>query len=259
MAEHENQSEKEQTVKPDPEKPICGIIMPISGNPNEGYSENHWDKVRDIIQRAASMVNFNPKLVSDSDPTSIIQNNIINNIYYNEIVVCDVSSKNPNVMFELGLRLAFDKPVVIVKDDKTDYTFDIGMIQHLTYPKSLDFHEMEKFIQNLSDKIKDTYHSYQNNQKDNSFLSHFGNLEPQKLNPKNIDMKEFMSVITNNYERVRRELFRLSSKISIIEQRNQRIVNNQQEECNSPEDHPSRDFTRRRVPSISNMDFNTNI
>ncbi|WP_353118770.1 hypothetical protein [Myroides odoratus] len=55
----------------------------------------------------------------------------MNNIYNDEIVVCDVSSKNPNVMFELGLRLAFDKPTIIIKDEKTGYSFDTGVIEHL--------------------------------------------------------------------------------------------------------------------------------
>jgi hypothetical protein len=34
--------------------------------------------------------------------------------------LCDVSGKNANVMFELGLRLAFDNPTIIIKDDKTE-------------------------------------------------------------------------------------------------------------------------------------------
>jgi hypothetical protein len=32
--------------------------------------------------------------------------------------------KNPNVMFELGMRLAFDKPAIIIKDNRTNYSFD---------------------------------------------------------------------------------------------------------------------------------------
>jgi len=32
-------------------------------------------------------------------------------------------------MFELGLRLAFDKPAIIVKDDNTSYSFDTAPIE----------------------------------------------------------------------------------------------------------------------------------
>ena len=62
----------------------------------------------DAIRLAA----FDPRMVSDSDEVSVIQKRIVQNIYNNPIVVCDVSGKNANVMFELGMRLAFDKPVV---------------------------------------------------------------------------------------------------------------------------------------------------
>ena len=55
------------------------------------------------------------------------------------MVVVDVSWKNPNVMFELGLRLAFDRPTIVVKDIETDYAFDTSPIVHVLYPRSLRY------------------------------------------------------------------------------------------------------------------------
>ncbi len=55
------------------------------------------------------------------------------------IVVCDISARNANVMFELGMRLAFDKPTVIIKDERTPYSFDISSIEHLDYPSDLRY------------------------------------------------------------------------------------------------------------------------
>lgn len=80
--------------------------------------------------------------MSDSDEIGIIQKRIIQNVYNSEIVICDVSKKNPDVMFELGMRLAFDKATVIIKDDKTDYSFDTGVIEHLGYPRGLRFYKI---------------------------------------------------------------------------------------------------------------------
>lgn len=248
-----NENKNDQDSKHTSEDKVCGIIMPISGNSNEGYSENHWKKVRNIIERSARKVGFNPQLVSDADQTSIIQNNIVNNIYYNEIVVCDVSSKNPNVMFELGLRLAFNKPVVIVKDNDTNYTFDISIIQHLGYPRSLEFHDIERFMNNLADKIRDTYSDYRNNQKDSSFLSHFGNLEPQTLKSKDIDLKEIISIIANENEKLRRDINKIFSKISIIEQYNQNMRNCKECERSYSEDDTSKVSLLRYDLATSNM------
>lgn len=72
-----------------------------------------------VISEAITDAGLHPSLVSDASDVGIIQKRIIENLYFNPIVVCDVSGKNPNVMFELGLRLAFDKPTIIVKDNRT--------------------------------------------------------------------------------------------------------------------------------------------
>jgi len=60
-------------------------------------------------------------------------------------------------MFELGLRLAFDKPTIIVKDDKTTYSFDTAPIEHLEYPRDLRFPRMVEFKSRLKEKIKGTH------------------------------------------------------------------------------------------------------
>lgn len=119
-------------------------------------------------------------------------------------------------MFELGMRLAFDKPVVIIKDDETNYTFDIGLIQHMEYPKSLNFHTIERFIKDLSSKILNTYNSYISDPHSNSFLRHFGEFEIQKLNPKSLDEKELMNMMNSNFEGLQRDIRRLSGRINIL-------------------------------------------
>jgi hypothetical protein len=92
--------------------PLCGIVMPVSTC--DGCTAEHWLEVQEILSEAIKAADFAPQLVSDADDVGIIQKRIIHNLYENPIVVCDVSGKNPNVMFELGLRLAFDKPTIII-------------------------------------------------------------------------------------------------------------------------------------------------
>ena len=91
--------------------------MPISAT--SSCTESHWQEVLSILQSAVEGVGFEGNLVSEATDVGVIQKRIVQNLYENPVVVCDVSEKNPNVMFELGMRLAFDKPVVIIKDDKT--------------------------------------------------------------------------------------------------------------------------------------------
>ena len=77
----------------------CGIIMPIATMSSE-YTADHWSDVRHILHNAIEKAGFTPRIVSDSEESTVIHGSIINTIYNDAIIVCDVSNKNANVMFE---------------------------------------------------------------------------------------------------------------------------------------------------------------
>lgn len=145
----------------------CGIIMPISAM--DGYSAKHWEEMKAIYINVAQQCGFpNAQLVSEEKASSVIHTTIIKNIFENDIVICDVSGKNPNVMFELGLRIAFDKPVIVTKDNETKISFDIAPFKYLEYPKSQHHGEIETFKQTLVKSIVATL------EKSPSYLQSFG-------------------------------------------------------------------------------------
>jgi hypothetical protein len=171
-------------------KLICGIVMPISSI--DGCSENHWTDVFEIISESIEEAGFEPNLVSNADDIGVIQKRIIQNLYDNPIVVCDVSGKNPNVMFELGIRLAFDKPTIIIKDDKTSYSFDTSPIEHIEYPRDLRFNKMVDFKEKLSERIIKTYEKSINDSSYSTFLKHFGEFKIAKIDQKEVSEQEFI-------------------------------------------------------------------
>lgn len=189
------------------EKVVCGIVMPISSI--DGCSENHWSDVLDILNESIDDAGFEGNLVSNSDEVGIIHKRIIQNLYNNQIVVCDVSCKNPNVMFELGIRLAFDKPTIIIKDDKTSYTFDTSAIEHLEYPRDLRFSQIVEFKSNLSDKIKATHKKATTDKNYTTFLKHFGTFHVAKLD----------STEVTGDQLILEELHELRKSISLIRNR----------------------------------------
>lgn len=172
------------------EKKICGIVMPISAL--EGCSEGHWSDVLEIITEAVEEAGFEGNLVSNADDVGIIQKRIIQNLYENPIVVCDVSGKNPNVMFELGMRLAFDKPTIIIKDDKTSYSFDTSPIEHIEYPRDLRFSRIVDFKSKLAEKIKATFEKSTTDTSYTTFLKHFGEFKVAKIDKKEVSGQEFI-------------------------------------------------------------------
>jgi uncharacterized protein YkvS len=185
-----DQATEEIIEKKDEEKK-CGIVMPISAMDN--CSESHWTEVLGILHEAIADAGFVGNLVSSANEVGIIHERIIRNLYHNPIVICDVSLKNPNVMFELGLRLAFDKPTIIIKDNKTSYSFDTSVIEHLEYPRDLRFGQIVEFKESLAEKIKNTY---ENSTKGGytTFLKHFGELqiEAATIEKKDVSGQEFM-------------------------------------------------------------------
>ena len=160
----------------------CGLIMPISSI--DGCSTEHWADVKSIISEAIKSITqyeFTVNLVSDADDIGVIQKRIVQNVYNSDIIVCDVSGKNPNVMFELGLRLAFDKAAIIVKDDKTDYSFDTGIIEHVTYPRDLRFTQIISFKEKLAEKTLATYKKSVSDPEHSTFLKNFGQFRVANL------------------------------------------------------------------------------
>ncbi len=172
-----------------PEIPLCGIIMPISGA--EDCSAEHWSQVKEILSRSIIKANLTPKMVNESEEVAIIHRNIVHNIYHNPIVVCDVSHRNPNVMLELGMRLAFGKHVVIVKDDRTSMPFDAGVIEFIQYPRDLRHPEIERFILTLSEKILKTYEASQRGDK-STFLEYFREVKAPSLEGSEIPLTEYL-------------------------------------------------------------------
>jgi len=192
----------------------CGIIMPIA--PMDGYSAEHWIDIKNIITESTKQVpgmNFRTEIVSNSSgEIDIIHKRIIQNLYNADIVICDISGRNPNVMFELGMRLTFDKPTIIIKDDKTDFIFDTGVIEHLIYPKDLRFKKIVEFQKELAKRIKITYEKSQNDTSYSTFLGNFGEFKVPTLKQEAIT--DVNQVILNELSNLRKEITSVKREVT---------------------------------------------
>lgn len=186
----------------------CGLIMPISAI--DGCSTEHWNEVQEIIKEALEDTDFLVKIVSDASDVGIIQKRIVQNIYENELVICDVSGKNPNVMFELGMRLAFDKPTIIIKDTETNYSFDTSPIEHLEYPRDLHYASIKLFKKTLKSKVNATFEA---SKKDSytTFLGHFGEFKVAEIDSKEVSKEDFVLESIND---LRDDILALNRKIN---------------------------------------------
>jgi hypothetical protein len=202
----------------------CGIIMPIASMP--GYPAEHWSEVKNIIIEATQQVdgyNFKTEIVSNSDgEIDVIHKRIIQNLYNADIVICDISGKNPNVLFELGMRLAFDKPTILIKDDQTDFIFDTGVIEHITYPKDLRFSKIVNFKNELALRIKQTYEKSINDPNFSTFLGNFGEFKVPSL--KQTTVSDVQQLILDEISALRAELTNYKKELAVTKTKNYSVI-----------------------------------
>jgi len=78
----------------------------------------------------------------------------VKNLQEADLVLCDVSTINANVFFELGIRTALDKPIVFVRDNLTQSVpFDAAIMNFHTYDARLALWSIEEEIANLARHI----------------------------------------------------------------------------------------------------------
>ena len=87
--------------------------------------------------------------------SDVIQSTIINDLLEADLVIADLTDHNPNVLFELGMRMAIDKPVALIKSKDTGKIFDVdSMLRVYEYNQNLWKSTIEKDVPALTDHFK---------------------------------------------------------------------------------------------------------
>ena len=125
------------------DKKICFVMMPFTAP--EGYSSSHFDDVyTDIFAPAIEAAGMKPMRVDNDMSSTSILSRIINGVVTAPMALCDLSTKNPNVLYELGIRHAFKLPVVLVQEEGEKRIFDVNDINTISYDKSLKYKRVPK-------------------------------------------------------------------------------------------------------------------
>lgn len=132
MARNSQPNEVKSTSENQNNNKKCFVMMPFSDSID--YEPNHFTKVYEqIITPAIKKAGYEPVRVDQNKISDQIIKKIFEEITEADMAICDLSTNNPNVLYELGLRHAFDKPVVLIKDNKTSNIFDIQGISIVQY------------------------------------------------------------------------------------------------------------------------------
>lgn len=141
--------------EPNPSSKTCFIAMPISDPP--GYDSGHFRRVYEhLILPACMKARITPLRADDVKAANYIVLDILQRIIDADLVICDLSGRNPNVMYEVGVRQAFNLPIVFIKDQRTERVFDIQGFRCVDYDKNLRVDCVNRDIENLCATIEAT-------------------------------------------------------------------------------------------------------
>lgn len=111
----------------------CFVMMPIRSS----TERERWKRVLEMVIKP-SIVSFNPEIevvrVDELPGTGSWLKKIIEFTHEARLVVADLTTANPNVMWELGLRHASEKSgTIMITQDLNDAPSDLLSYNVLTY------------------------------------------------------------------------------------------------------------------------------
>ena len=132
--------------------------MPFSEKGAQKRSEGFFDEVlKSLITPAGIKAGFSVQTARRED-SDIIHHTIINELLTADLVIADRTDHNPNVLCELGIRLAKEKPVVIIKSQDTGPVFDVDNLMRVyMYDQNLWITTIEADVKALAERIIGTW------------------------------------------------------------------------------------------------------
>src|SRR4051812_22114390 len=97
---------KSKSNKKNKSKGTCFVIAPFGG-----WNDRYYDEV---FRAAVQKVGLTPARADDLYRPSAIVNDIWGFVRSSKVLLADLTGKNPNVFYELGLAHASQKPVVLL-------------------------------------------------------------------------------------------------------------------------------------------------
>ena len=107
---------------------LCFVIMPFGGWFDQYYV--------DIFIPAVESVGLVCRRADDLYRPGTIVSDIWEYTKQAKIILADLTEKNPNVLYELGLAHALAKPVIIVTASMDDIPFDLRALRIIQYDKN---------------------------------------------------------------------------------------------------------------------------
>lgn len=187
------------------EEKECFVIMPIGDHAS--HQKGHFKRVyEDILKPAIEEAGFIAYRADDNGGSQNIQIDIIKKIIEAPMAVCDLSTRNPNVLFELGVRQAFDKPVALIQEIGTERIFDISNFNTIDYRSERIYHEVIEDRRKITSLIYDTYRKHSEGVGVNSIIKLISAVNAAKISDKDDSTESLIKMMFNEVNTLSRQM-----------------------------------------------------
>ena len=135
----------------------CFAIMPFVEREPSHSSGFFAEVLRSLISPAGRKAGFTVS-TAKRQGSDVIQSTIVNDLLSADLVIADLTEHNPNVLFELGMRMAFDKPVALIRAKGTGKIFDVdNMLRVYEYDPNLWTTTVERDLPKITEHVEATW------------------------------------------------------------------------------------------------------
>ena len=127
----------------------CFVMMPFAAPHGDYYSKIYKPAIEKTGLRSV-------RADTEIFTTGKIMDQIWSGIHAAKVLVAELTTRNPNVFYELGLAHALEKPVVLVSGNEMDVPFDLKHIRVIYYDTTDPFWGnklMDKVAENILSAI----------------------------------------------------------------------------------------------------------
>jgi len=130
------------------------VIMPFTERDDRHETGFFDEALNQLFVPAGTAAGFTVK-TAKRQGSDVIQSTIVNDLLEADLVLADLTEHNPNVLFELGMRMHADLPVVLVRARGTGAIFDVdNMLRVEEYSPSLWSSSIKRDVPVLTEHIK---------------------------------------------------------------------------------------------------------
>ena len=107
--------------------PVLGhiaVMMPFA---------TEFDPVYGAIKVACESLRLDARRVDEIYGPTQIMDDVFLTIAQSKLVICDLTDRNPNVLYETGLAHALNRDVIMIVQNSQDVPFDLGRIRYISY------------------------------------------------------------------------------------------------------------------------------